>query len=452
MANITRQKGAADSNPSALKRWLISQLMTRLVSDSRQERARSRCETKRKDSGRPHLVEYFHQVDDGYSHLALQVLERLKATYDIDLKVHLVRPLLDANTPEPQLLRDLSRWDSAAIAPYYGLTFPDASSAPNRQLVDLAESVFASLDIHTLITVGVAISECLWRGDEAGLRALAKKFGALPSKEVSERIEWGITRRAKLKHYSAAMFYYEGEWYWGIDRLSHLERRLRGLAAVREGHTPLIAPKPSIEKVFPVGAREMTLEYFISLRSPYTAVSWQPTLDLAALSGVRLQVRPVLPMVMRGVPATFQKGFYIWKDAYREAQDLGVKFGPFYDPIGKPIEQGYSLYMWAVNCGRGNQFLGAFLEAAFARGVNINQPSGMRRVVEMAGLPWEEAQNHLNDDTWAEILEENRLAMYRFGIWGVPSYRLLDRDGKEVLGVWGQDRLWLVAKKIQELA
>ena len=49
-------------------------------------------------------------------------------------------------------------------------------------------------------------------------------------------------------------------------------------------------------------------------------------------------------------------------------------------------------------------------------------------------------------------MEENRLAMYRFGSWGVPSYRLLDRDGKEVLGVWGQDRLWLVAKKIAELS
>jgi hypothetical protein len=33
----------------------------------------------------------------------------------------------------------------------------------------------------------------------------------------------------------------------------------------------------------------------------------------------------------------------------------------------------------------------------------------------------------------------------------VPSFRLLDTDGSEVLGAWGQDRLWLVSREIQRL-
>ena len=28
-----------------------------------------------------------------------------------------------------------------------------------------------------------------------------------------------VQNYAQLKHYSGAMFYYEGEWYWGIGRL-----------------------------------------------------------------------------------------------------------------------------------------------------------------------------------------------------------------------------------------
>ncbi len=450
--NITRQKGAADSNPSALKRWLQSQLMTHLVSDRRQARERNRTENLRQRQGRRRVVEYFHQVDDGYSHLAIQVLEKLTATYDINLVVHLVRGLHDANTPEPQLLQDMSRWDSAAIAPYFGLSFPDSTSVPNQQLVDLALSIFTGLTTQAFMTDGVRISDCLWRSDEAGLRALAIKWGIAPKEAVAAALEKGVARRSELKHYSGAMFYYEGEWYWGVGRLSHLEQRLRAGSTVRTDHIPRIAPKPSIATTFPSCAAEMTLEYFVSLRSPYTAISWQPTLALAAASGVKLSVRPVLPMVMRGVPATFQKAFYVWKDASREARDLGVEFGHFFDPIGKPIEQGYSLYMWALGQGRGNHFLGAFLQAAFAKGINTNSRAGMRRVVEMAGLDWEEAQKHLADDNWQSMVENNQQAMYNCGIWGVPSYRLLDKNGHSVLSVWGQDRLWLVSRKIQESA
>ena len=84
-------------------------------------------------------------------------------------------------------------------------------------------------------------------------------------------------------------------------------------------------------------------------------------------------------------------------------------------------------------------------------GVNTNTEGGLRKVVEAAGLDWIAAQAHRQDTAWEALLEENRLAMYRSGLWGVPSFRLLDSTGQAVLAVWGQDRLWLLAKKLCEL-
>jgi len=72
----------------------------------------------------------------------------------------------------------------------------------------------------------------------------------------------------------------------------------------------------------------------------------------------------------------------------------------------------------------------------------------LRRVVEGAGLSWQEAQQHLDSDGWQQILEANRQQMYASGLWGVPSFRLLNAEGDELLAVWGQDRLWLVAREI----
>lgn len=452
MNQITSQKGAASSNPSGLRRWVISRIMTHEIDLDRRWRRHVRANIRRRDEGRRHVVEYFHQVDDGYSHLAIQTLDKLRQTYDIDLVVHLVPGLRDDNLPEPVLLQDMSRWDAASIAPYHDLSFPDAPTVPDATLSTLALSILAGLDAEGFATHGVAVSDCLWRGDEAGLQALAAEHGRIAAGKVAAKLDQGKARRAALKHYSGAMFYYEGEWYWGIDRLSHLEARLRRFSALRNGSADLVVPRPRILDSFPSGASEMTLEYYVSLRSPYTAISWEPTLALAEASGIRLDVRPVLPMVMRGVPATFAKGFYIWKDVAREARELGVEYGKFYDPIGAPIKQGLSLYMWADGQGRGNDFFGAFLKAAFAKGINTNTRAGMRRVVEMAGLDWTKAHKHLEDKTWQDIVEQNRTTMYDLGIWGVPSYRLLDHSGKQVLSVWGQDRLWLVSRKIAEHA
>ena len=67
----------------------------------------------------------------------------------------------------------------------------------------------------------------------------------------------------------------------------------------------------------------------------------------------------------------------------------------------------------------------------------------------MAGLDWREAQSVLGNTDWEALLEDNRLSMYNSGLWGVPSFRLLDEQGGEILALWGQDRLWLFAREIQ---
>jgi len=151
------------------------------------------------------------------------------------------------------------------------------------------------------------------------------------------------------------------------------------------------------------------------------------------------------------VPATRQKGMYIFKDAAREAREAGVPYGNFYDPIGEPARRAYSLYPWACEQGKGNALISSFLACAFARGVNTNRSRGLKTVVEGAGLDWEQAKGHLGDSEWEAILETNRQAMYAAGLWGVPSFRLLDESGGTVLALWGQDRLWLFSREIQRL-
>ncbi|MEO0974398.1 MAG: 2-hydroxychromene-2-carboxylate isomerase, partial [Pseudomonadota bacterium] len=210
------QGGAANMDPSALRRWGLSKYLSFRFSDQQVTRRRRRAEKRRRAESRPHLVEYFHQIDDAYSHLAVQLLERFAARYDVEVRCHLVRGPEGNNVSDTQLLLPLARYDSALIAPQYGLSFPSSLEAPAEASTALALSILASLDSPSLSRHLAAVSEALWRHDMPRLRQYAHELGQASATRVAERLASGTERRAALKHYSGAMFYYAGEWYWGV--------------------------------------------------------------------------------------------------------------------------------------------------------------------------------------------------------------------------------------------
>jgi 2-hydroxychromene-2-carboxylate isomerase len=444
------QGGVSTTDPSPPLRWISSKFMTRMADLRRRDKAREKAERNRAKSGLRHCVEYFHQVEDAYSQLAVQLLPELARRYDVDIVCHLARGPSGKNAPEPALLLDLARSDAAAIAPHYGLQFPDHTVAPEDDMVRKSRRILANAPFEKLIERIPAVGNALFCGDADRLAELAGQWGEASPEATTQVLDQGSARRTELGHYSGAMFFYGGEWYWGVDRFYHLEKRLAALG-VRQPDQQMIAPRPEIEHGPKTDNGTLTLEFYPSLRSPYTSVIFDATLALARKTGINLAVRPVLPMVMRGVPATRQKGQYIMSDAAREADALGLSWGNIYDPIGNPVRRAYSLYPWAVTQGAGNELLGNFLNAAFREGINTNSKRGLRLVVESAGLSWAQAQTQLADPGWEALIESNRLAMYEFGCWGVPSYRLLGAAGETVFASWGQDRLWLVAREIQRV-
>ncbi len=449
-----KPRGGEMANPSPPLRWAMSKVLASAADPDRIAARRRKLETKRRRAGAAHVVEYFHQVDDGYSHLAAQLLGAFVERYQVRLVCHLVGPPSGPNAPEPDFLLGLSRYDAARIGPRYGLGFPGGSDPPGRELVDLATRILAGVvtDSGAFVDAAPRVGDALWSGSSSALQGLAERYR--PVADATSVLASGERRRADLGHYSGAMFHYGKEWYWGVDRLRHLETRLIELGARPNGGEILSAP-PAIEHGPHRDDGSMTLEIFPSVRSPYTALSFDAAVHLARTTGVRLRVRPVLPMVMRGVPVTRTKGVYIFMDAAREARSRGLAdWGSYYEPVGRPVERCYSLYPWAVAEGRGVDLLSAFMRAAFREGINTNTDVGLRHVVEAAGLSWADAeaivgQDVWNDRAWRDEIEANRRAMYDLGLWGVPSFRLLDASGETRLRVWGQDRLWLVAYEIQ---
>jgi 2-hydroxychromene-2-carboxylate isomerase len=449
--NFTDQGGAATSNPSSFERWLTSKVMTKVASQPRLEKKRRSTEKKRIKSKQPHVVEYFHQLDDAYSCLAVQLLSKLTRAYNVELRIHLVSGPAGDNSPEPELLARYSMTDCAKVAPYYGLNFTQETKPPSAENIALAAAIFTALNPQQKLSGLLQTSNAIWRNDYEGLLRLKEKFGVASNDQATAEVSSGNARQAELKHYSGAMFFYGGEWYWGVDRFYHLENRLIALGANLDSNAKLIMPRPRICAGEAKGNSALTLEIFPSLRSPYSSFIFEKAIELVKTTGINMVLRPVMPMVMRGVSLTRTKGLYIFADASREAHALGIDWASkTYDPIGSPVVRAFSLFPWARERGKEVQFLTAFFQAAFFDGVNTSTDKGLKVVVENAGLSWTDAQSVIDNDDWHDELEANRLAMYDFDSWGVPSFRLLDENGETLLATWGQDRLWLVAKEIEK--
>jgi 2-hydroxychromene-2-carboxylate isomerase len=440
---------------TSLGRRLAPRVVGMLTSTRTRDLRRFVAEQRRRLRGEPHRVLYFHQVDDPYGQLAAQVLPELLARYHVELVPYLVGPPSDAAAPERARLEAFARRDAADVAPGYGLAFPADARAPASERVELAQRALAAAQAAgTFPAFAARVGGALWRGDAAVLDALAREAGATDASAARARIESGNRLRERLGHYLGAMFFYGGEWYWGVDRLHHLERRLRAQGLVRDpGHAHCIAPRPDPAREPTPAARErLRLEFYPSLRSPYTAIVIDRVLDLPRRLPVDLLLRPVLPMVMRGLPLPRVKQLYITLDTKREAEDAGVEFGRVCDPVGRPVERCFSLYPFACRNGRGAELLAEFLRASFAEGVDTGSDAGLRLVVERAGLDWNEVAPHLDGEGWRDELDGNRAQLLALGLWGVPSFRLLGSPGEPDYATWGQDRLWRVEQEIRRRA
>ena len=388
----------------SLKSWLMPVISQRFLSRERLMALRYKAEQKRQAQSRPHVLHFFHQTDDPYSQLLAQAIPQLQARYSVSVLQHLVSAPDDSAVPEREKLKAYSQLDAQRLAAQYALRWPASAEAPHTPKPS-QESLLAS---HRL------------------------------------RKKWG--------HYLSGMIYYEGEWYWGIDRLHHLESRLAdlGLCTLTQNHrqqriAPLFeTPQYQALNHVPEGT---SIDFYFSLRSPYSTICVAKLFTWAQQNGVQVNLKYVLPMVMRGLPVPVEKRKYISLDAAREAHVQKVAFGRLNDPVGKPTERGLALIPFAQMNQLAEAYIQSFMQGVWSEGLDAGTNAHLKIIVERAGLNWAAAkdilQNKANDTHWRSVAEQNRQALSALGLWGVPSFRF------EETAVWGQDRFWVIEKAMR---
>lgn len=406
---------------------------------------RNKAERARLNEGRPHVIHYFHQVDDPYSALMTHVLPAIQERYSIELQVHVVSAPPDSAAPEREKLVKFSRIDAQALAHYRGLQFFDPGCQPSDTRLALATGVLVSAALQNqFVELAPCVSTWLWQKNlSTPLPEACQSTSAATPEAIRTHIQQSDELRENLGHYLGGMLYYEGEWYWGIDRLYHLEERLLQLGANKQNiKGSMYEPDSDLTTPLPLD-NPPDIDFFFSFRSPYSAIVAPRIFKLGKLTGAKVNLRFVLPMVMRGLAVPKAKQQYIAHDTAREAYARGIPFGKLNDPVGRPAERGLSLVPLAERHGLGQAFVLSFMQGVWAEGIDAGSDKGLRKIVERVGLDWQAAKQALNDESWRLRAESNRNELFQLGLWGVPSFKV------GAVSTWGQDRLWQVLEAIK---
>ncbi|MCX5742102.1 MAG: DsbA family protein [Proteobacteria bacterium] len=391
-------------------------------------------------------LDFYFEIADPWSYLAAQALQRLIAHYGVAFTATAVTPPASDVNPMP-LLRDAHAVrDARELAAYWNLEFPAKKPADSGLVRDvgtvLVKSRPAGAQLQAMLDLGAA----MWTTDRKQVAKLVGQYGFEGHNDVLPILNESYAALRKAGHYQGGMIQYAGEWYWGIDRLAYLEEVLARDTGKPVAH--VVAPRPEAERgPEKLSDKPLTCELWFSFRSPYSYLALE---QIEAVLGpdVELVLRPILPMVTRGLTLPQVKRFYIVRDVKREADRIGLPFGELCDPLGTGVTNCLAIAKWAQ--ARSSAEALAFAKSAM-RGIwtearDMAEYVDLKFVVERAGLPWDEARaamapEHAEAVTkWATT---NATDLGVVGLWGVPSYRVGD------FVTWGNDRLPLLADRLR---
>jgi 2-hydroxychromene-2-carboxylate isomerase len=382
------------------------------------------------------VAEVYLALNDPYSFMLIQVLPELEQRFNLQFKLFLVYESVPGVTVDPELMRAWAIKDANFIAEQYQLK--KIIEQPSQ------ESLFTGQQMWQLrpktLTNAWQLFQQTWFNE-------FDDYYHASTPVINYQIK-NLSRLVKRGHYLPASVFMAGQWFVGIDRLEHLENRLTSLGLAKNKGLPfyqknsLIFGKHPFNSLTTDNLENNVLEVFVSLRSPYSYIGLLQAEKLSQHYNIPLKIKPLLPMVMRGVRITENKQRYVVFDASREAKKLNIPFTGIADPLGQGIFNVFQIFSYAEQQNKARDFIKSAFEAIYVDGLDLSQSAVIESICQQHELNYEEALEYNNEHDWQQWSDSNQSTVNSLGLWGAPCFRFKDT------ACWGQDRLAQIEQAI----
>lgn len=379
-------------------------------------------------------IEAYLALNDPHSYLLVRALKKIETNYRVSIALYLVYDTVPGVTIFPSLMNQWALKDANVLAAK--LNLPIIKAYPSEQALTTGQQYW-QLRVHS-IDDAIQLFEDTWNDNFEGY--------CFPSTPV---INFQVNNQKRLiekGHYLSASVLFAGEWYLGVDRLSYLEVRLRDLSTNSGGFSRQFELSAPPCQYAPANSLKISepIDVYLSLRSPYSYLGFVKAKRISQAYGVPLNLKPVMPLLMRGLKVPLSKQKYIYLDANREAQRAGIPFGSFTDPLGKGVMNCYQVFAFAQHCGKDETFIENAFRAIYVDGSDVSNENVIRSLCERAGFDYQDAIDFQQSHDWQIWSEQNLKQLAELKLWGVPCFKFKDTF------CWGQDRLFVIEQALQE--
>jgi len=382
------------------------------------------------------VADVYLALNDPYSFMLIQVLPEIEQRFNIKFKLFLVYESVPGVTIDPKLMRAWAIKDANFIADQYQLK--KIAQQPSQ------ESLFTGQQMWQLRPKTLANA---WQLFQQTWFDEFDDYYHASTPVINYQIK-NLMRLVKRGHYLPASIFMAGQWFVGIDRLEHLEKRLTDFGLAKDDSSPFYQKNSLIfaeqtTKTFAVDNHESNIiEAFISLRSPYSYIGLLQAEKLSQHYHIPLKIKPLLPMVMRGLTITENKQRYVVFDASREANKLKIPFTGIADPLEQGIINAFQVFSFAEKEKKGLAFIKSAFNAIYVDGLNLSQNAVIESLCQQHELNYDEALEYNNEHDWQQWSDSNQSTLDSMGLWGAPCFRFQDTI------CWGQDRLAQIEQAI----
>ncbi|NQZ22486.1 MAG: DsbA family protein [Colwellia sp.] len=368
--------------------------------------------------------------------MLIQVLPELEQRFNIQFKLFLVYESVPGVTIDPKLMHSWAIKDANFVAEQYQLK--KITQQPTEESLFTGQQMW-QLRPKTLANAWQLFQQTWFNEFDDYYRA--------STPVINYQIK-NLLQLVKKGHYLPASIFIAGQWFVGIDRLEHLEKRLRTFGLAKDDSEPFYQKNrlmfaEIIDKKNIVDQKNNnTIEAFISLRSPYSYIGLLQAEKLSKHYQVPLKIKLLLPLVMRGVTITENKARYVVFDASREAKKLNIPFTGIADPLGQGIINVFQIFSFAEQQGEALAFIKSAFNAIYVEGLDLSQVPVIKSLCEKHNFSYEAALKYNNEHDWQQWSDCNQSTINSLGLWGAPCFRFKN------VACWGQDRLVQIEQTI----
>jgi 2-hydroxychromene-2-carboxylate isomerase len=187
-------------------------------------------------------LDFFYSFRSPYSYLAAPRAFELPDRFEVELAFRGVIPMAMRGQSVPRAKRLHTLRDAAREARRLGMPFgrihDPIGRGALRCLAVSEHAIEAGRVREFVLAAGRAIwAEAIDVSSDAGLREVCERAGlewpactaAIDNEKLLERVQANTDELAELGHWGVPVFQFEGELFWGQDRIEDLERELRSV-------------------------------------------------------------------------------------------------------------------------------------------------------------------------------------------------------------------------------